>query len=161
MKHLMMARTSLPFVLVVALTQSEEMVRRIQDQLYTNAPGGLPGNDDGGALSSWYVFSAIGLYPAIPGVGGFVIGSPLFSSVTLHLAGGHTLQINATNAADGNPYVQNLTVNGTPSAHLWLPWSTVTRGATLNFTLGSSASNWGTGASDAPPSFAPLFPLRL
>src|ERR1019366_298608 len=94
---------------------TEETVRRIQDQLYTNAPGGLPGNDDGGAMSSWYVFSAIGLYPDIPGVGGFVIGSPLFSSVTVHLAGTHTLHINATNTAENNPYVQRLTVNGTSS----------------------------------------------
>jgi len=91
----------------------------------------------------------------MPGVGGFVIGSPLFPSVTLHLASGHTLQINAANAVDGNPYVQSLTINGTASTHLWLPWSTVTNGATLNFTLGSSASSWGTSASDAPPSFAP------
>ncbi len=135
---------------------TESVVRRIQDQLYTNIPGGIPGNDDGGAMSSWYVFSAIGLYPDIPGVAGFVIGSPLFSSVTMHLAGGHTLQITATNAADGNPYVQNLTVNGKASSHLWLPWSTVSDGATLNFTLGSSASNWGTGAADAPPSFPPV-----
>ena len=59
-------------------------------------------------MSSWYVFSAIGLYPDIPGVGGFVLGSPLFTSATVQLAGGHTLQINAPNAADGNPYVQSL-----------------------------------------------------
>ena len=140
---------------VGAPAQTEKVVRRIQDQLYTNTPGGLPGNDDGGAMSSWYVFSALGLYPDIPGVGGFVLGSPLFSSATVHLAGGHTLQINATNAADGNPYVQSLTVNGTSSSSLWLPWSSVAGGTTLNFTLGSSASSWGTAASDAPPSFPP------
>jgi predicted alpha-1,2-mannosidase len=140
---------------VGAPAQTESVVRRIQDQLYTNTPGGLPGNDDGGAMSSWYVFSAIGLFPDIPGVGGFVIGSPLFPSITIQLAGGHTLQINATNAADGNPYVQSMTVNGTASTKLWLPWSTVANGVTLGFTLGSSASSWGTGASDAPPSFPP------
>jgi predicted alpha-1,2-mannosidase len=139
-----------------APAQTESVVRRIQDQLYTNTPGGLPGNDDGGAMSSWYVFSAIGLYPDIPGVGGFVLGSPLFSSITIQLNGGHTLQINGTNAADGNPYVQSLTINGTSSSHLWLPWSTVSGGATLNFTLGSSASTWGTASADAPPSFAPV-----
>ncbi|MEO6888108.1 MAG: GH92 family glycosyl hydrolase [Ktedonobacteraceae bacterium] len=138
-----------------APAQTENVVRRIQDQLYTNTPGGIPGNDDGGAMSSWYVFSAIGLYPDIPGVGGFVLGSPLFPSITIHLAGGHTLQINGTNAADGSPYVQSLTVNGTSSSHLWLPWSTVSGGSTLTFTLGSSPSSWGTGAADAPPSFAP------
>jgi predicted alpha-1,2-mannosidase len=141
---------------VGAPAQTESVVRRIQDQLYTNTPGGLPGNDDGGAMSSWYVFSAIGLYPDIPGVGGFVLGSPLFSSATIQLGSGHVLQINGTNAADGNPYVQSLTVNGTASSNLWLPWSTVSSGATLNFTLGRSASSWGTSAANAPPSFGPI-----
>lgn len=138
-----------------APAQTAQVVRRIQDQLYTNTPGGLPGNDDGGAMSSWYVFSALGLYPDIPGVGGFVLGSPLFSSATVQLADRHTLQINATSAADGNPYVQGMTINGAPSTKLWLPWRTLARGATLNFILGSSASSWGTGASDSPPSFEP------
>ncbi|MBA2391490.1 MAG: glycoside hydrolase family 92 protein [Ktedonobacteraceae bacterium] len=141
---------------VGAPAQTENVIRRIQDQLYTNTPGGIPGNDDGGAMSSWYVFSAIGLYPDIPGVGGFVLGSPLFPSITIHLAGGHTLQINGTNAADGNPYVQSLTINGTSSSHLWLPWSTISSGSTLNFTLGNSASSWGTSAADEPPSFGPV-----
>ena len=138
-----------------APSHMQNVVRRTETQLFTNAPNGFPGNDDGGAISSWLVFADIGLYPDIPGVGGFVIGSPLFTSVTVNLAGGHTIQINAPNAADGNPYVQSLTVNGTASTSLWLPWSTAKNGATLNFTLGSSASNWGTSAADAPPSFPP------
>lgn len=139
-----------------APAQTASVIRQIQDQLYTNTPGGLPGNDDGGSLSSWYVFSALGLYPDIPGVGGFVLGSPLFPSITIQLAGGHILQINGTNAADGNPYVQNLAINGANTSSLWLPWSTIAHGATLNFTLGGSASNWGTTSSDAPPSFPPV-----
>lgn len=138
-----------------APAQTQSVVRRIQDQLYTNTPAGLPGNDDGGAMSSWYIFSALGLYPDIPGIGGFVLGSPLFPAATVQLAGGHTLQINASNAADGNPYVQSLTINGSPSTKLWLPWDTVSGGATLNFTLDDSASSWATGAADAPPSFPP------
>jgi predicted alpha-1,2-mannosidase len=135
--------------------KTEQLIRRIQNRFYTNTPSGLPGNDDGGAMSSWYVFSALGLYPDIPGVAGFVLGSPLFSAARIRLANGHTLQIKATNAAKTNPYVQSLALNGRPSSQLWLPWSTVSAGATLNFTLGSHASNWGTGASDAPPSFPP------
>ncbi len=85
-----------------APSHTQEVVRRIETQLFTNTPGGLPGNDDAGSLSSWYVFAAIGLYPEIPGVGGFVTGSPLFTTVTIHLAGGHTLQINAPAASDEN-----------------------------------------------------------
>ncbi len=136
-----------------APSHTQEVIRRIQLSLFKDRPGGLPGNDDGGAMSSWYVFSAIGLYPEITGVGGFVIGSPLFNSVTLHLAGNHILQINAPAALDQNPYVQSLQLNGNATSSLWLPWSTVQNGATLVFSLGSSATSWGSSAADAPPSY--------
>ncbi len=81
------------FAQAPSLTQ--EVVRLIETQLWSNTPGGMPGNDDGGEMSSWYIFAAMGIYPEIPGVGGFVIGSPLFTSITLELSGGHILQINA------------------------------------------------------------------
>ena len=136
-----------------APSHTQQVVRRIQLSLFKDTPGGLPGNDDGGAMSSWYVFSAIGLYPEITGVGGFVIGSPLFTSVTLHLAGNHTLQINAPAASDENPYVQSLQLNGNATSSLWLPWATIQHGATLDFALGNSPTNWGGSATDAPPPY--------
>jgi putative alpha-1,2-mannosidase len=129
------------------------MVRRIETHLWSNTPGGMPGNDDGGEMSSWYVFAAMGLYPEITAVGGFVIGSPLFSSVTLNLPGGGALQINAPEASDDQRYVQSLKLNGNPTTSLWLPWTSVQNGATLDFTLGGSASSWGSSPQDAPPSF--------
>jgi len=135
-------------------SRTQNVNRLIQTQLFKNSSGGLPGNDEGGAMSSWYLFSAIGLYPEITGVGGFVIGSPLFNSVTIQLAGDHTLQINAPAASYGNPYVQSLNINGNATTRLWLPWSSVRNGTTLNFTLGSSATNWGSGPGDAPPSYS-------
>jgi predicted alpha-1,2-mannosidase len=136
-----------------APSRTQDVVRRIQMQLFKNAPNGLPGNDDGGAMSSWYVFSAIGLYPEITGVGGFVIGSPMFTSVTIRLANNHTLRINAPMASDAHPYVQNLYLNGEASSSLWLPWSAIQHGATLDFILGSSATRWGSATTDAPPSY--------
>lgn len=136
-----------------APSHTQEVVRRIQLALFKHRPGGLPGNDDGGAMSSWYVFSAIGLYPEITGVGGFVIGSPLFPSITLHLSGGHTLQINAPFASDASPYVQSLQLNGNATTSLWLPWTTVQHSATLDFALDNSPTNWGSCATDAPPSY--------
>ena len=86
-------------------------------------------------------------------VGGFVVGSPLFSSVAVNLAGGHALIVNAPQASDAQPYVQGLKVDGVPTTSLWLPWSSVQDGATLDFTLGSTPSSWGGGPQDAPPSF--------
>ena len=138
-----------------APSHTQEVVRSIETKLWSNTPGGMPGNDDGGEMSSWYVFATIGLYPEITATGGFVIGSPLFTSVTLDLVGGHTLQIDAPQASDAQPYVQGLTLNGTPTASLWLPWTSVRSGATLDFTLGASPSSWGSGPQDAPPSYPP------
>jgi len=146
--------TPFSYAFAGAPARTQKVARDIELQLFTTAPSGIPGNDDGGTTSSWLVFAAIGIYPELPGVGGFVIGSPLFTSVTVHLAGGKLLQIHAPAAADNAPYVQGLKVNGTPTTSLWLPWSAVAAGGTLDFDLGTSASSWGTGAADAPPSFA-------
>jgi predicted alpha-1,2-mannosidase len=138
---------------VQAPSQTQDVVRLIENELWSNTPWGMPGNDDGGEMSSWYVFAAMGLYPEIPGVGGFVIGSPLFTSMTVNLSGGHTLQINAPEASADQPYVQSLELNGNPTTSLWLPWSAVQDGATLDFALGASPSSWGGSPQDAPPSF--------
>jgi putative alpha-1,2-mannosidase len=113
------------------------------------------GNDDGGALSSWYVFAAMGLYPEIPGVAGFAVGSPLFSSVTVRLAHGQLLRITGKGAADNAPYIQTLSLNGRPYNSPWIPFASVAGGGTLQFTLGSSPNTaWGSGPNQAPPSFA-------
>ncbi len=136
--------------------KTQEVVRRIQTQLFTTLPNGIPGNDDAGALSSWYVWSALGLYPDIPGTGGFVIGSPLFSSITVNLEGGQTLQINAPNAGDGNPYVQNMQINGVANTRLWLPVDGILNNSstTLTFNLDSTPNTaWGSDPADAPPSW--------
>jgi predicted alpha-1,2-mannosidase len=134
-------------------SHTQRVVRAIQTQLFRNAPDGLPGNDDGGAMSSWYIFSALGLYPEIPAVGGFVVGSPRFSSITVHLGNGHMLSITAPTASDATPYVQQLLVNKHSSTSLWLPLNRFKQDTTLAFTLGQEATNWGTGENDAPPSY--------
>jgi predicted alpha-1,2-mannosidase len=136
-----------------APAKTQEVVRRIQNQLFFDRPGGLPGNDDAGALSSWYVFSALGLYPAIPGVGGFVIGSPRFAEADIVLDNGAVIHIQAYNAAPASPYVQSLNLNEKQWNSPWIAWSQLSKGATLYFVLGKSASTWGSAAKDAPPSF--------
>ncbi len=121
-----------------APSRTQEVVRRIEQSLFLATPDGLPGNDDGGAMSSWYVFAAMGLYPEIPGVAGFAIGSPLFSSITVHLGNGNLLQITGLGAAEDAPYVQSLALNGQPFASSWLPFQSIMNGATLQFTLGTA-----------------------
>ncbi len=130
-----------------AAYRTQEVVRRIETQLFSASPGGLPGNDDGGALSSWYIFAALGLYPEIPGVAGFVLGSPLFPAVTVHLGNGHLLRIagqGINGAPDSAPYVQSLILNGQSYGSPWVPFAALVNGATLQFTLGDSPNlAWG------------------
>jgi putative alpha-1,2-mannosidase len=144
-----------------APSKAEATLRRIQTQLYNNTPAGLPGNDDGGALSSWYVFSTLGFYPLVPGVGGFVLGSPLFPSATINLENGRQLNIQGNNASSANCYVQSLTLNGANTTSLWLPFTAIRDGATLVFSLSNTPSSWGTAPADAPPSFANQPPVTV
>ena len=133
--------------------RTQNIVSRIRYELFFAAPNGLPGNDDGGALSSWYVLSALGLYPEIPGVAGFAVGSPLFPKVIIHLENGKTIQILADKASEENCYVQSLQLNGEDYGSPWIDWSALTNGATLNFTLSNKPSRWGAAPKQAPPSF--------
>ncbi len=133
--------------------RTQDVVRRIED-VYTSRTDGLPGNDDLGAMSAWYVFSALGLYPAIPAVGGFAIDSPLFPKATLQMGNGKVVTIHAENASAAHPYVQSFTLNGQPSEHTWISYSTFAQGANLQFKLGKTPNkDWGTRPEDAPPSF--------
>jgi predicted alpha-1,2-mannosidase len=133
--------------------RTQAVVRTILTQAFGTGPGGLPGNDDLGAMSSWQVWAMLGLYPEVPGVGGFVLGSPTFTKATITLAGGKTLVITGRNASADAPYVQSLSVNGTSTTSTWLAWSSVAAGGTVDFTLGKTQSSWGSGAADRPPSF--------
>ena len=135
--------------------KTQSNVRAVEDQLWSNAAGGIPGNDDLGEMSAWYVWSALGLYPETPGTSDLAIGSPLFTQAVVSVgSAGRTLTIDAPNAADGNPYVQGLTVNGSSSPLAYLPAADVLSGTTLDFTLGSSAdTSWAAAAADAPPSY--------
>src|SRR5919108_2460679 len=114
------------------------------------SPGSFPGNDDLGQMSSWYVFAALGLYPAIPGTDVLVLGSPLFRRATLRLPGG-AVEIEAPAAARKRPYVRALTLDGGALDQPWLPFSELADGGRLTFTLGSQPDPaWAGGAG--PPS---------
>ena len=134
---------------------AQSVARRVERELFSDRPEGLAGNDDLGAMSAWYVFAALGAYPAIPGVGGLALNSPLFPEATVQLGNGRQIRIEAGNASAQNPYVQSLTVNGQSCEKTWLSYELLSRGATLQFKLGRTPNrNWGTKPEDAPPSFS-------
>ncbi|MFC0032331.1 GH92 family glycosyl hydrolase [Micromonospora chaiyaphumensis] len=127
-------------------------VRRIMNESFTTGPGGLPGNDDLGATSAWYVWSALGMYPPTPGADTLALHGPIFPSILVDRPAGD-VQITAANAGQGNQYVQSLAVNGSASRRTWLRYGDLAGGATLSYTMGGTPSVWGTDPADAPPSF--------
>ncbi|MFE4695837.1 lectin [Streptomyces sp. NPDC056738] len=136
--------------------KTQSTVRSIQQQIWANTPGGLAdGNDDLGAMSAWYVWSALGMFPETPGTADLALGSPLFTQAVITLPSGKTLTINGNGAADNAPYVQSATWNGSAWNNVYAPTSAITAGGTLTYTLGTSANtSWATAASAAPPSYA-------
>lgn len=130
--------------------KTQETTQQILTSLWTNTTGGIPGNDDLGTMSSWYVFTAMGLYPQIPSRAELVLTAPLFPQVTIHRGNGKNIVIQAVNASAANKYVQALTLNGQASNRAWVPDSVVLNGGTLAFTLGGTPNlTWG--ATDLPP----------
>jgi predicted alpha-1,2-mannosidase len=135
--------------------KTQEAVRKVLNTIWTNAPQGLPGNDDLGEMSSWYVWAAIGMYPEIPGRAELVLGSPLFPEVTVHRSAGNIV-VTAAGAGTDAPYVRSLSVNGISFHRTWLPESFAQHGGALHFELQATPDKaWGTGPNDAPPSFQP------
>ena len=129
------------------------VVRQIMTQLYSTAPGGLPGNDDLGQMAAWYVQAALGMYPEIPGDNVLVLNGPLFPQAVVHLTNGD-VTITGSGAGEGAPYVQSLTVNGQASSAAWIRFANIANGGTLAYTMGTTPNtNWGSNPLLAPPSY--------
>jgi predicted alpha-1,2-mannosidase len=139
--------------------QTQETVRKIQDQIWTDTPDGLAGNDDLGTMSAWFVWSALGLYPMTPGTADLALGSPMFSEADVTLPSGNTLTIDGSGAADDAPYVQSATWNGSAWSSAHAPTSAITSGGTLSFDLGTTANTAWASASP-PPSYGEPTPAR-
>jgi len=127
--------------------RTAERVRAILEKSYHFSRNGLPGNDDAGALSSWYVWSSIGLYP-VAGSNRYYIGSPLFTKSTLHLEGGHTFTIAAPAASPRNIYVVGVRLNGHRLNRFVLEHDEIARGGHLDLEMADRALTRGTIGSD-------------
>jgi predicted alpha-1,2-mannosidase len=135
--------------------RTQRVVRQVQDELWSADPAGWgAGNDDLGTMSAWFVWSALGMYPMTPGTADLALGSPLFPRITVALAGGGTIIVNAPAAADDAPYVQSLELNGADWDNAYLPPSFALTGGTLDFTLATTPNtSWAAAAGSAPPSY--------
>ena len=111
-------------------------VRYINNELYTDKPDGLSGNEDCGQMSAWYIFSSIGFYPLNPSNGAYVFGSPLFDDVTMKLQDNKTFRVIAENNSDKNIYIQSVELNGKDYKYSYITHKDLTKGGTLKFTMG-------------------------
>jgi predicted alpha-1,2-mannosidase len=137
--------------------KTQNMVRRVMDELYSDGPAGLCGNEDMGQMSAWYVLSVMGFYPVAPGQNVWVIGSPEFSKVTVHLdpAFGNAKEfvVEAKNNSKDNKFIQSATLNGQPLNKPWFSEDVIKKGGTISFEMGTEPNKtWGSAPEDAPPS---------
>jgi len=131
--------------------KTQKWSRKVMTKLYRTGPGGLCGNEDMGSLSSWYVLSAMGFYPVTPGSNQFVIGSPLFNEVTIHLNKGKTFTIKGNNNSKENLYIQSATLNGKKFNRTYIGYDEITNGGILIFEMGPKPNkNWGISSDSCP-----------
>lgn len=134
--------------------RAQAVLRRALTTLYLPTPAGLPGNDDLGTMSAWYVWTAMGLYPWNPPLRDLEIGSPLFQGIRLRSPSGLRIVIRAPQAAPDRPYIHALLIDGRSDQRTWfaLPERGVVRIDALLSTRPDR--RWGAARQDAPPSFA-------
>lgn len=134
--------------------KAQYWIREVMDKLYTAQADGYCGDEDNGQTSAWYVFSAMGFYPVCPGANQYVIGTPYFDKMTLHLENGKTMTIMAQNCNQDNKYIQSLSINGTPSTKNFFTHDQLMQGGNIHYIMGSTPNKQrGISDSDAPYSF--------
>lgn len=135
--------------------RTQRRIRQVMDVWYDDDPLGIPGDEDGGAMSSWYVFAAMGFYPVCPGRPVYDIGSPVFEKITISPKNGKTITISAPGASDQNKYIQSATINGKPLNTPWFSHADIAQGGTLELVMGPRPNKtWGAKPENAPPSMS-------
>ena len=134
---------------------TQKRVRQLMDIWFGDGPLGIPGDDDGGETSSWYVFSAMGFYPVCPGSPVYEIGSPIFEKTVILMGNGKEFTVVAHGVSAQNKYIQSARLNGTPLAKPWFRHAAIAEGGTLVLEMGDKPNlKWGSASDDAPPSMS-------
>lgn len=136
--------------------KAQYWTREVMDKLYTANPDGYCGDEDNGQTSAWYVLSALGMYTVAPGTDEYVLGSPIFKKVLLHMEDGNTVTITSTNNSKKNRYVEAITVDGKPYSKNYFTHKMLTKGnAVINFEMSDKPNyNRGINEEDFPYSFS-------
>ncbi len=138
--------------------ESQRVVRRILTENYTDAPDGIPGNDDCGEMSSWAVLSMMGIYTVDPASLAYELVAPIFPRAVIHLHApyaGRSFTIESSAQQNAGPYIQDVQLNGRTHRQNWISFKNIADGGTLRFTVGPKPNpSWGSAAVDAPPSLS-------
>lgn len=135
--------------------KTQKRIRTLLNQWFRNDLMGVPGDEDGGGMSAFVVFSQMGFYPVTPGSPTYNIGSPVFTDVKIDLGNGNTFEVKANNASEENKYVQSARLNGKVLNQPWFQHSDIAQGGLLELEMGPRANKaWGVGTP--PPSAAPM-----
>jgi len=140
--------------------KTQKRVRMLLDTWFTDTTLGMPGDEDGGGISAFVVFSMMGFYPVTPGVPVYNLASPVFDRITIHLHNGKTLVIICRNNSRDNKYIQSIKLNGQPLHQVWFKHADIVNGGTLELQMGNIPNEkLGSNPADLPPSARLLGPI--
>jgi predicted alpha-1,2-mannosidase len=133
--------------------KTQKRVRMLLDAWFRDDLMGIPGDEDGGGMSAFVVFSMMGFYPTTPGLPVYALGSPVFRQVTIHQQNGRDFVLRAPGSDREHKYIQSVTVDGRPWEKTWLPHDVIVNGGRVVIEMADRPNKaWGSGADAAPPS---------
>jgi predicted alpha-1,2-mannosidase len=141
--------------------KTQQRVRMLLESFFTDELQGIPGDEDGGGMSAFVVFSMLGFYPVTPGIPVYDIGSPVFDKATIHFKNGKDFVIVARNNSRTNKYVQSIRLNGRSLDQVWFRHAEIAGGGTLEVVMGDVPNtSIGSTAAEFPPASASVMPER-
>ena len=142
--------------------KTQKRVRMLMDTWFTDTTLGMPGDEDGGGMSSFVVFSMMGFYPVTPGVPIYDLASPVFDRITIRLHNGKTVKIVCHDNSRNNKYIQSILLNGKPLQQVWFKHADILNGGTIELQMGDTPNKkLGADTASLPPSFMAVDPGQL
>ncbi|WP_446745913.1 GH92 family glycosyl hydrolase [Silvibacterium acidisoli] len=139
--------------------KAQERIRMLLNAFFTDTLQGIPGDEDGGGMSAFVVFSMMGFYPVTPGIPAYDIVSPVFDKITIHLSNGKDFVITARDSSRQNKYVQKIVLNGKPLNQVWFRHADIAQGGTLDLTMGDTPNKeLGSNPQSFPPDSMSVHP---
>jgi len=133
--------------------KTQKRIRMLLNTFYTDNLFGIPGDEDGGGMSSFVIFSMMGFFQVTPGIPVYTIGSPVFEKISIDLTNGKEFKVIAKNNSEANIYIQEASLNGEPLSRTWFTHDDIMNGGTLELLMGSKPNKqWGSNKNDLPPS---------